>query len=87
MKYERKLSDQEVQILQHYVPDAMEWIDTAITEKIEGCRKKFLRAAIDKAIATNSPLPSTAGDIINQAFSDKAYKNRKQRDIEGVNNG
>lgn len=80
MIYTRELTDDEIQALEHLVPDAKEWIDTAINEKIANCKKRLVREYVDKAIEKNTPLPSDASAIVSAIVTDKDYRNRKQRD-------
>lgn len=80
--YSLEISDEEIALMEHFVANAKEWIDAAISGKIENCRKRIIKSEIDKAIEAATPIPSTAQEIVGNFLSAKDYKSRKQRDIE-----
>lgn len=80
LSYTRELTDDEVAALEHMVPDAAQWIDTAINEKIANCKKRLIREYVDNAIENNLPLPSEASAVFSTIVTQKDYMNRKQRD-------
>jgi hypothetical protein len=82
MKYEMEIADADIQALEHFVPNAKEWIDTAIRSKVESCKKQLIRKQIEAALENNAPIPSTAADVLAQVFEQKDYKNRAQRIAE-----
>lgn len=79
MIYKRELTDEEIKCLAHFVPDVQAWIDEAIAQKIEGCKKRILRQEVERALDNNLPIPSTSSEILDQVFAQPDYKNRKQK--------
>lgn len=81
--YTRELSDADIVAIQHLATDAVEWIDTAISEKIANGRKAIIRQHIDEAIKNDTPIPPTADEIVAAEISSPDYMNRAQRDEAG----
>jgi hypothetical protein len=80
--YTRLIKADEMALMEHYVVDAKGWIDTAITEKIENCRRRIIKEEMNKAIENDLPLPPRPADLVTAVFSSKDYMSRRQRDEE-----
>jgi hypothetical protein len=82
LSYQREISDDDIKAMEHYVLDAKEWIDDAITQKIKSCKKRLVQRMVDDAISTDSPLPANVSGSLAEFFGKPEYKNRKEREKE-----
>jgi len=82
-----ELTDTEVRLLEHYVPDVKEWLDGMITGKLNSCKKRLVTAEFNKALQEGTSLSATPDAIVDNCLSAPGYKNRKQRDEEAKQRG
>ena len=81
MIYNREISELDKKIVEHYVVDFKEWIDTAITQKIACRKKELLKELTLLALAEKKPLPGGEIDQVLALHLDSPnYKSRKERE-------
>lgn len=81
-KYERIITDDEEKIFLDQVLDVKDWIDKAISGKINNCVghcAKRRRAELLKR--DRKQIPASELDLCKDAFADPEYKNRSARDL------
>lgn len=82
LKYERTLTDEEIQILENDIINVKEWIDAAINGKINNCKKRIIKQQLEQ-IPVDRPdleVPTTIAGLIKRHFSHSEYKKRKDRE-------
>lgn len=83
INYTRIITDDEQKILENDLLSVTDWIDKAITGKINNCliraAKQYDELAKQKSLVT---VPTQILDKASALFVDTDYKNRKTRDME-----
>ena len=80
-----EVDDNQQAILNNDLLDINEWVQSAITGKINNCWKRMQREWTDKLMNDSSftdPIPSNQADFVKLITARSDYKTRKQRDAE-----
>ena len=80
-----EVDDNQQAILNNDLLDINEWVQSAITGKINNCWKRMQREWTDKLMNDSSftdPIPSNQADFVKLITARSDYKTRKQRDEE-----
>jgi hypothetical protein len=80
-----EVDDNQQAILSNDLLDINEWVQSAITGKINNCWKRMQREWTDKLMNDSSftdPIPSNQADFVKLITARSDYKTRKQRDAE-----
>ena len=78
-----EVDDTQQAMLNNYLVDINEWVQSAMTGKINNCWKRMQREWTDKLMNDSSftdPIPSNQADFVRLITSRSDYKTRKQRD-------
>ena len=78
-----EVDDTQQSILKNDLLDINEWVQSAMTGKINNCWKRMQRQWTDKLMNDSSftdPIPSNQADFVKLVTSRSDYKTRKQRD-------
>jgi hypothetical protein len=82
-----EVDDNQQAILNNDLLDINEWVQSAITGKINNCWKRMQREWTDKLMNDSSftdPIPSNQADFVKLITARSDYKTRKQRDAENA---
>ena len=80
-----EVDDNQQAILNNALLDINQWVQDAMTGKINNCWKRMQREWTDKLMNDSSftdPIPSNQADFIKLITARSDYKTRKQRDAE-----
>ena len=80
-----EVDDNQQAILNNDLLDINEWVQSAITGKINNCWKRMQREWTDKLMNDSSftdPIPSNQAEFVKLITARSDYKTRKQRDAE-----
>ena len=78
-----EVDDTQQSILNNDLLDINQWVQDAMTGKINNCWKRMQREWTDKLMNDSSftdPIPSNQADFVRLITSRSDYKTRKQRD-------
>jgi hypothetical protein len=78
-----EVDDTQQSILNNDLLDINQWVQDAMTGKINNCWKRMQREWTDKLMNDSSftdPIPSNQADFVKLVLARSDYKNRKQRD-------
>ena len=78
-----EVDDTQQAMLNNDLVDINEWVQSAMTGKINNCWKRMQREWTDKLMNDSSftyPIPSNQSDFVRLITSRSDYKTRKQRD-------
>ena len=78
-----EVDDTQQAMLNNDLVDINEWVQSAMTGKINNCWKTIEREWTDKLMNDSSftdPIPSNQADFVRLITSRSDYKTRKQRD-------
>ena len=78
-----EIDDTQQAMLNNDLVDINEWVQSAMTGKINNCWKRMQREWTDKLMNDSSftdPIPSNQADFVRLITSRSDYKTRKQRD-------
>ena len=78
-----EVDDTQQSILKNDLLDINEWVQSAMTGKINNCWKRMQREWTDKLMNDSSftdPIPSNQADFVKLVLARSDYKNRKARD-------
>ena len=78
-----EVDDTQQAMLNNDLGDINEWVQSAMTGKINNCWKRMQREWTDKLMNDSSftdPIPSNQADFVRLITSRSDYKTRKQRD-------
>jgi hypothetical protein len=78
-----EVDDIQQSILNNDLLDINQWVQDAMTGKINNCWKRMQREWTDKLMNDSSftdPIPSNQADFVKLVLARSDYKNRKQRD-------
>ena len=78
-----EVDDTQQAMLNNDLVDINEWVQSAMTGKINNCWKRMQREWTDKLMNDSSftdPIPSNQADFVRLITSRSDYKTRKQRD-------
>ena len=78
-----EVDDTQQAMLNNDLVDINEWVQSAMTGKINNCCKRMQREWTDKLMNDSSftdPIPSNQADFVRLITSRSDYKTRKQRD-------
>ena len=79
------INDTDQKCLKNDLLDIDQWVQDAVTGKINNCWKRFHRAWIDKLMNDESftdAIPSNKTDFVNLVTARPDYKDRATRDAE-----
>jgi hypothetical protein len=82
-----EVDDNQQAILNNDLLDINEWVQSAITGKINNCWKRMQREWTDKLMNDSSftdPIPSNQAEFVKLITARSDYKTRKQRDAENA---
>ena len=82
-----EVDDNQQAILNNDLLDINEWVQSAITGKINNCWKRMQREWTDKLMNDSSftdSIPSNQADFVKLITARSDYKTRKQRDAENA---
>ena len=82
-----EVDDNQQAILNNDLLDINEWVQSAMTGKINNCWKRMQREWTDKLMNDSSftdPIPSNQADFVKLITARSDYKTRKQRDAENA---
>ena len=83
LKYERIITDEEQEILQHDLLDIKGWIDGMIEGKINNCAKRAAREYQGKSKELGlKQIPVDHRECASHLFKTGSYKNRVEREKE-----
>ena len=80
-----EVDDTQQAMLNNDLVDINEWVQSAMTGKINNCWKRMQREWTDKLMNDSSfteSIPSNQADFVKLVVSRSDYKNRKARDEE-----
>ena len=80
-----EVDDNQQAILNNDLLDINQWVQDAITGKINNCGNRMQREWTDKLMNDSSftdPIPSNQADFVKLITARSDYKTRKQRDAE-----
>tara|TARA_A100001388_G_C28642092_1_gene437602 strand:- start:62 stop:343 length:282 start_codon:yes stop_codon:yes gene_type:complete len=80
-----EVDDNQQAILNNDLLDINEWVQSAMTGKINNCWKRMQREWTDKLMNDSSftdPIPSNQAEFVKLITARSDYKTRKQRDEE-----
>ena len=78
-----EVDDIQQSILNNDLLDINQWVQDAMTGKINNCWKRMQREWTDKLMNDSSftdPIPSNQADFVKLVLARSDYKNRKARD-------
>ena len=78
-----EVDDTQQSILNNDLLDINQWVQDAMTGKINNCWKRMQREWTDKLMNDRSftdPIPSNQADFVKLILARSDYKNRKARD-------
>ena len=78
-----EVDDTQQAILNNDLLDINQWVQDAMTGKINNCWKRMQREWTDKLMNDSSftdPMPSNQADFVKLVLARSDYKNRKARD-------
>ena len=78
-----EVDDTQQAMLNNDLVDINEWVQSAMTGKINNCWKRMQREWTDKLMNDSSftdPIPSNQADFVKLILARSDYKNRKARD-------
>ena len=78
-----EVDDTQQSILKNDLLDINQWVQDAMTGKINNCWKRMQREWTDKLMNDSSftdPIPSNQADFVALVLARSDYKNRKARD-------
>ena len=78
-----EVDDTQQSILNNDLLDINQWVQDAMTGKINNCWKRMQREWTDKLMNDSSftdPIPSNQADFVKLVLARSDYKNRKARD-------
>ena len=78
-----EVDDTQQSILNNDLLDINQWVQDAMTGKINNCWKRMQREWTDKLMNDSSftdPIPSNQADFVKLIIARSDYKNRKARD-------
>ena len=78
-----EVDDTQQDILNNDLVDINQWVQDAMTGKINNCWKRMQREWTDKLMNDSSftdPIPSNQADFVKLVLARSDYKNRKARD-------
>ena len=78
-----EVDDTQQSILNNDLLDINQWVQDAMTGKINNCWKRMQREWTDKLMNDSSftdPIPSNQADFVKLILARSDYKNRKARD-------
>ena len=78
-----EVDDTQQSILKNDLLDINQWVQDAMTGKINNCWKRMQREWTDKLMNDSSftdPIPSNQADFVKLVLARSDYKNRKARD-------
>ena len=78
-----EVNDTQQSILNNDLLDINQWVQDAMTCKINNCWKRMQREWTDKLMNDSSftdPIPSNQADFVKLILARSDYKNRKARD-------
>ena len=79
-----EVDDTQQAMLNNDLVDINEWVQSAMTGKINNCWKRMQREWTDKLMNDSSftdPIQSNQADFVRLITSRSDYKTRKQRDV------
>ena len=82
-----EVDDTQQSILNNDLLDINQWVQDAVTGKINNAWKRMQQEWTTKLMNDSSftdPIPSNQEDFVKLVLSQKSYKNRKERDNESV---
>ena len=76
------ISDTDEKLLLNDLLDIQDWVDSALTGKINNCWKRFKSEWTTKLLddSSVSAISGSKSDFVDQVTSRSDYKNRAQRD-------
>ena len=80
-----EVDDTQQSILNNDLLDINQWVQDAMTGKINNCWKRMQREWTDKLMNDSSftdPIPSNQADFVKLVLARSDYKNRKAREDE-----
>ena len=80
-----EIDDTQQSILKNDLLDINEWVQAAMTGKINNCWKRMQQEWTTKLMNDSSftdPIPSNQADFVKLVLARSDYKNRKARDDE-----
>ena len=83
LKITVEVDDTQQSILNNDLLDINQWVQDAMTGKINNCWKRMQREWTDKLMNDSSftdPIPSNQADFVKLVLARSDYKNRKARD-------
>ena len=78
-----EVDDTQQSILKNDLLDINQWVQSAMTGKINNCWKRMQREWTDKLMNDSSftdPIPSNQADFVKLVLARSDYKNRKARE-------
>jgi len=85
LKITVEVDDTQQSILKNDLLDINEWVQAAMTGKINNCWKRMQQEWTTKLMNDSSftdPIPSNQADFVKLVLARSDYKNRKARDDE-----
>ena len=82
-----EVDDTQQSILNNDLLDINQWVQDAMTGKINNCWKRMQREWTDKLMNDSSftdPIPSNQADFVKLVLARSDYKNRKARDDASI---
>jgi len=79
------ISDTDEKVMKNDLLDLDQWVQDAVTGKINNCWKRFQREWTTKLMEDESftdPIPSNKTDFVNLVLARDDYKDRATRDAE-----
>ena len=87
LKITVEVDDTQQSILKNDLLDINEWVQAAMTGKINNCWKRMQQEWTTKLMNDSSftdPIPSNQADFVKLITARSDYKTRKQRDAENT---
>ena len=80
----RTLSSTEEAVLKNDLLDVQDWVDKAITGKVNNCKKRMIAEWLPRLYADDSvsSIPASEDEIVAMIVARDDYKNRVERDAE-----
>lgn len=78
------IPDDEIRIVENDVPNAEQWLIEAWNGKVANCKSRIIKEEINRSVLSNESIPAGEEAIVNKHFNRPDYKNRKDRDTDGL---
>ena len=81
---EVNINDLDYKAMAHEVMDVDEWVQAAVSGKINNCRKRIRISETQRLVSDPSVnyIPPTEDAILESMFTDINYKDRSEREME-----